>query len=549
MIRDDDGGLPPDLFVATLALLEELTAISSPSGDAIGLERMAARLAAELAARGLAAEVRRGLGGAGGVEAELQGAAAETQAATAEPQAVADQPQAAAAETQGAAAAGGLLPVVIARGPAAASAGHAHLLLVGHFDTVLPAVPPRRSGERLLATGAIDMKGGLATLLGALDLLARRGAAPPADLLVVAVPDEEVGGELAHAAVARWGASARALWVLEPGEPGSVPGAETLVGGRRGLFDWRLEARGKAAHSGLHPADGRSALLAAARWCLAATGDADGAGGSAAAAAARRAATGMTAGSKTSELAGSRAGAAGGRGAADGARKGAAVRAGGAGSMAGGGAARAQAESGRASAASGRMTVNVGRLVAGDASFVTGLATAHAWLGTERQLNVVPDLAIVEGEARFSTVAAGEEVSRRLARLAAEVGKATGTSLAFTPRPMIPPVDPRGPQRAWCERAVALAAARGWRLEVEEERGGISFPNFLPDPGRLPVLDGLGPVGGGMHTRDEYVDLVSLARRIVLLADLLQHDASPDFSRALVASRRPHVQGGHAARP
>jgi glutamate carboxypeptidase len=68
---------------------------------------------------------------------------------------------------------------------------------------------------------------------------------------------------------------------------------------------------------------------------------------------------------------------------------------------------------------------------------------------------------------------------------------------------------------------VALAAARGWRLEVERERGGISFPNFLADPGRIPVLDGLGPVGGGMHTRDEHVALASLERRIVLLADLL----------------------------
>jgi glutamate carboxypeptidase len=72
------------------------------------------------------------------------------------------------------------------------------------------------------------------------------------------------------------------------------------------------------------------------------------------------------------------------------------------------------------------------------------------------------------------------------------------------------------------DRAVALAAERGWRLEVERERGGISFPNFLPDPTRLPVLDGLGPVGGGMHTREEHVSLTSLARRIVLLADLMQ---------------------------
>jgi len=441
-----DGSLPPDLFAATVALLEELTAISSASGDAAGLGRMAARLAAVLAARGLNVEVRQGLGPASGLAAA--GPAGDD-----------------------------ALPVLLARGPAAV-AGRAHLLLVGHLDTVLPAASPRRDGERLVATGAIDMKGGLATLAGALDLLARRGAAPPADLLVVAVPDEEVGGELSRAAVERWGAGARALWVLEPGEPGGAPGAETLVGGRRGLFDWRLEARGKSAHSGLHLADGRSALLAAARWCLAAMAATD----------ATEAADPTAAPRATPAP-----------GAAD-----AAVGAG----------------------LPGRPAVNVGRLVAGDASFVGDLASAHAWLGTERQLNVVPDRAIAEGEARFSTAVSGEEIARRLAGLAARIGAETGTALAFEHGRLIPPVDPRGPQRAWCARAVALAAARGWHLEVEEERGGISFPNFLPDPGRLPVLDGLGPIGGGMHTRDEYVSLASLSRRIVLLADLLQEDAA-----------------------
>jgi glutamate carboxypeptidase len=302
-----------------------------------------------------------------------------------------------------------------------------------------------------VATGAVDMKGGLAALAGALDLLARRGVAPPADLLVVAVPDEEVGGELTRGAVERWGAGARAVWVLEPGEPGSEEGAETLVGGRRGLFDWRLEVRGTAAHSGLHLADGRSALLAAARWCL-------------------EAAT---------------AGAGGGEG--------------------------------------GGPTINVGRLLAGNTSFVDDLGSHHNWVGTGRQLNVVPDRAIAEGEARFSRAGDDEEVARRLTGIAARVGAATGASLRFDRAATIPPVDPGNTrQRAGCARAVALAAARGWRLEVEKERGGISFPNFLPTPGRVPVLDGLGPVGGGMHTRDEYVELASLRRRIVLLADLLQ---------------------------
>lgn len=70
--------------------------------------------------------------------------------------------------------------------------------------------------------------------------------------------------------------------------------------------------------------------------------------------------------------------------------------------------------------------------------------------------------------------------------------------------------------------AAEIAERYGWRLEAEEERGGISFPNFLPAPGVIPVLDGLGPVGDGMHTREEYVEIESLDRRIVLLAELLK---------------------------
>ena len=400
------AALPESIFDNTLGLLRELTAISSPSGDPAGLRRMAERLAAALRERGLTSEIQDQ------ASPELEGA---------------------------------LVPVLQARGP---DTSRGHLLFIGHLDTVLPAAEPRIEGEQLLATGAIDMKGGLATLVGALDLLRHRGQQPPPDLLLVGVPDEEVGGTLSHAATRRWGETARALWVLEPGE--SAGDAETIVAGRRGMFQWRLEARGKAAHSGLRYWDGRSALAAAARWVV-----------------------------------------------------------------------EAEALSRR----DGGPTVNVGRFVAGDTTFVEDLANSAALLGTERQLNVVPDRAEAEGEARFLRAAEQDEIAHRLEALARDVAVATGTSLAFGLGQTIPPVDPHGPHNALSRRAVELAAKSGWTLEVETERGGISFPNFLADPARIPVLDGLGPIGGGMHTREEFVDLRSLRRRIVLLADLLAEDA------------------------
>jgi glutamate carboxypeptidase len=408
---DPSSALPEPLFQRTVDLLRELTAISSPSGDPAGLHRMAERLAGELRERGLAAEIR-------------------------------DEPSVEA---------GCSLPVLYARGTDT-SRDH-HLLLIGHLDTVLAAAPPHLDGDRLEATGAIDMKGGFATLLGALDLLRLRGERPPSDLLLVAVPDEEVGGELSRAAIRRWGENARALWVLEPGEPSPKgDGAETLVAGRRGMVQWRLEVQGTSAHSGLHYWEGRSALRAASRWV-------------------------------------------------------------------------AEAE---ALSEPGGPTVNTGRLIAGDESFVDHLGTSHTVLGTERQLNVVPDRAVAEGELRFLRSEDGARFLQRLRDLAADMSAATQTTLTFVAGLEIPPVDPEGPHAALTQRAVELAAARGWRLEIETDRGGISFPNFLADPSRLPILDGLGPVGAGMHTREEVVELESLRRRIVLLADLLAEDG---FSR------------------
>jgi len=401
--------LPEAVFARALAFLRELTGISSPSGDREGLLRAAQLLAEALAARGLTPEI---------------------------------------AEESAGSRPAMPLPVLVARGR---DVSRGHLLLLGHLDTVLPALVPRIEGERLVATGAIDMKGGLAALVGALDLLAERGRRPADDLLLVAVPDEEVGGELSRRAVRRWGEGARALWVLEPGEP-AEGGAETLVTGRRGMFTWHLAARGRSSHSGLAYWQGRSALNAAARWSTAAEA---------------------------------------------------------------------------LSARNGGPTVNCARLVAGDAAFVESLASEADLLASDRRLNVVPDRAAVEGEARFLRPAEGEALARRLAGLAAETAVATGTEIDFHADPPIPPVDPDGPHRALGEHAVELAATQGWRLTLDRERGGISFPNFLPDPGRVPVLDGLGPVGGGMHTRDEYVDLESFRRRIVLLADLLEAEAPP----------------------
>lgn len=392
--------LPREILESATKLLVDLCTISSASGDQEGIRQVAARVAAELGKRGLSAEV--------GTESDED-----------------NKPQ----------------PVLIACGP---KAGEHYLLLVGHMDTVLDAAPPRIEGGRLIATGALDMKGGLAMLVGALDLLAHRGQQPPEDLMLVAVPDEEVGGTIAERAVRRWAADARALLVIEPGE--ARGDGETLVAGRRGLCEWRLDVTGRAAHSGLAYWQGRSALAAAADWS-------------------------------------------------------------------------AQAQ--RMSEPGPGPTVNVARLVAGDSDFVNGLAAHFALLGTSRRRNVISERALAEGEVRFLSPADGERILDRLERLTDTLTAHYDVKMVFARGTSVPPVDPHGPGAPIVERVVGLAAARGWQLEVEDDRGGISFPNYVADPTKVPIVDGLGPVGDGMHTREEYLDLASFERRIVLLADLL----------------------------
>jgi glutamate carboxypeptidase len=312
------------------------------------------------------------------------------------------------------------------------------------MDTVLPAAPPRAEGDRLIATGALDMKGGLVMLLGALDLMAARGHALPAGLTLVAVPDEEASGVISERVVRRWSERARAVLVLEPGEARGE--RETLVAGRRGLTEWELQVTGRASHSGLAYWAGRSAVAAASDWCL-----------------------------------------------------------------------RAQ----RLSLPGDGRTVNVSRLVAGTADFVDRLGENHDLLGTSRQRNVIADRAVAEGEVRYLAAADGTAVIAELTALAGQIAAEHEVEARLTPGASVPPVDPHGPGEALVGRAVELAALRGFQLEVENDRGGVSFPNYMADTTSVPVVDGLGPVGNGMHTRDEWVDLASLDRRIVLLADLL----------------------------
>ena len=142
-------------------------------------------------------------------------------------------------------------------------AGTGKLLLVGHLDTVIAHDshrPTERDGESLIGSGTIDMKGGVALSLGVLRALAE---VPDRfeEVALLLVNDEEFRTEpFAHGP--RF-ADFDACLCFEGGER-TRDGEEAVVVRRKAAAAIRVVATGIAAHAGANPDAGRNALLALA---------------------------------------------------------------------------------------------------------------------------------------------------------------------------------------------------------------------------------------------------------------------------------------------
>ena len=139
--------------------------------------------------------------------------------------------------------------------------GTGRLLLLGHLDTVVSHAghrPLGREGDRLVGSGAIDMKGGIVLALGLMRALAELPE-EFAEVALLAVVDEEWRtGQLVHGALF---AGYDACLCFEGGELGPG-GEEAVITKRKAAATVRTRARGVAAHSGAAPENGRNALLA-----------------------------------------------------------------------------------------------------------------------------------------------------------------------------------------------------------------------------------------------------------------------------------------------
>ena len=148
------------------------------------------------------------------------------------------------------------------------------ILMIGHLDTVFdPGTvaerPFRVDGNIAYGPGVTDMKGGLLTGLYALRVLHRLhdGAAgwlPSGRIIFVANPDEEIGSPVSTPVIRRLAADADAALVLECARANG-----DFVSSRKGILDVELRITGRAAHAGVEPEKGRSALLEAAHKVIA----------------------------------------------------------------------------------------------------------------------------------------------------------------------------------------------------------------------------------------------------------------------------------------
>jgi acetylornithine deacetylase len=151
------------------------------------------------------------------------------------------------------------LPIVLGR---LGTAGGRRLVLVGHVDVVPIGDPAtwshdpwsaERDGDRLYGRGAVDMKGGVASILGALHALTTAGLDQRlgGEVLFASVPSEEDGGQGMLAAI-RAGVTGDMAVITEP------TGLDIVIA-HAGAITFRLTVPGRAAHASVRR-EGVSAL-------------------------------------------------------------------------------------------------------------------------------------------------------------------------------------------------------------------------------------------------------------------------------------------------
>lgn len=135
-------------------------------------------------------------------------------------------------------------------------------LLLGHCDTVWPlgtlnSMPVEERDGKLFGPGVYDMKAGLVQGIFAVGALREVGLSPPVIPVWLINSDEEIGSQESTPYIRRLARIADRAFVMEP----SLGPEGLLKTARKGVGRFTVRVVGRAAHAGLDPGKGVSAIL------------------------------------------------------------------------------------------------------------------------------------------------------------------------------------------------------------------------------------------------------------------------------------------------
>lgn len=305
------------------------------------------------------------------------------------------------------------------------------VLLIGHMDTVFPAGtaierPFSVKGTRAFGPGISDMKSGVLLSYYVLRAMHQAGAFEKASICVALNCDEEIESIYSRPWLEELAKRSRYALIMEPARPSGA-----LVYKRKGIGQYAVEITGVAAHAGVDPEKGCSAVQEMAHLILA-----------------LHALTDYSAGTN----------------------------------------------------------VNVGIINGGTAP------------------NVVAASAKATVDLRFEDMAEARKVDSAIQSLAANP-KTPGVTIKVSGGVTSPPMNPSAQTLELCQAIEQIGDKLGIAINWTATGGG-SDGNFTAALG-VPTIDGLGPVGGGYHGVDEYLEIQSLKPRFNLLREIIGYLTSP----------------------
>ena len=129
------------------------------------------------------------------------------------------------------------------------------------------------------------------------------------------------------------------------------------------------------------------------------------------------------------------------------------------------------------------------------------------------RINIVPDRATLEVDTRLPDTVSAEETHRSVEAIV-EREDVPGSSATYEIVSDRPPLMPQDGVPGLLRRFATAGKALG--IEVRDSATGGGSDGCFISPYGVPTVDALGPVGGGYHTRDEFIREETLLERAQL---------------------------------